>query len=102
MAQPDSPLKLLDVGPYAELAARPNPHRFVIQPIPSLSAILLSAEGSKGSALSRAEVEALRDNATVMVVGREAAESVDLRRGYRDLNPFHAWDEWQLARKQFQ
>ena len=102
MAVAGEPLKDLEVGSYAEIAARPNPQHFVIQPIPALVAILLSVEKKKGSPLTKLEVDALRDKITVLVAAPEAAKAVDERRGYKDIDPSHAWEEWQVVRLQLQ
>jgi hypothetical protein len=102
MTQTGEPLKQLEVGSYGEIAARPNPHRLAIQYIPALAAILLSTEKKKGSALTQEEVEVIRDRASVMVTLPDAARAVEDQRGYRDIEPSRAWEEWRLLRVQFQ
>jgi len=96
------PLKELEVGSYAEIAARPNPQHFVIQPVPALVAILLSVEKKKGSPLTKQEVVTLRDKMTVVVTAPADAKAVDDGRGYKDIDPSHAWEEWRVVRVQFQ
>jgi len=96
------PLKEFEVGSYAEIAARPNPRHFVIQPMPALVAILLSVEKKKGSPLTKQEVVTLRDKITVVVTEPADAKAVDDRRGYKDIDPSHAWEDWQVVRVQFQ
>ena len=96
------PLKELEVGSYAEIAARPNPQHFVIQPMPALVAILLSVEKKKGSPLTKQEVVTLRDKMTVVVTAPADAKAVDDGRGYKDIDPSHAWEEWRVVRVQFQ
>ena len=76
MASATEPLKELEVGAYAEISGRPNPQRFVIQPVPALIAILLSVEKKKGTPLTQQEVEVLRDQMSVMVTAPEAAKAV--------------------------
>ena len=102
MAAATEPLKELEVGPYAEIAARPNPQHFVIQPMPALVAVLLSVEKKKGSPLTKQEVVTLRDKMTVVVTAPADAKAVDDRRGYKDIDPSHAWENWQVVRVQFQ
>ncbi len=102
VAESGESLKQLEVGSYAELAARPNPQGLALQYIPSLAAIFLSTEKKKGSSLTREEVEAIRDQASVMAVQPNAAKAVDDQRGYKDIYPPRAWEEWQLLRVQFQ
>ena len=84
------PLRELEVGSYAEIAARPNPQHFVIQSMPALVAILLSVEKKKGSPLTQQEVMTLRDKITVVVTAPADAKAVDDRRGYKDIDPSHA------------
>ena len=96
------PLKELEVGSYAEIAARPNPQHFVIQPMPALVAILLSVEKKKGSPLTKQEVVTLRDKMTVVVTAPADAKAIDDGRGYKDIDPSHAWEEWRVVRVQFQ
>jgi hypothetical protein len=91
----------LEVGTYAELASRPNPKHFTIQYVPSLAALLLSAEKKKGQPLTQSETEALRDRASATVVLPTSEKQVEDRRGYKDIDPAHAWQEWQVLRLQF-
>jgi len=102
LAAAPEPLKELEVGSYAEIAVRPNPQHFVIQPIPALVVILLSVEKKKGSPLTEQEVVALRDKITVVVTAPADAKAVDDGRGYKDIDPSHAWEAWQVVRLQFQ
>ena len=95
------PLKGADTGSYAEIAGRPNPGHFTILPVPSLAAILLRAERLKGAPLTRAEVDAIRNGVHVIVVPSEAAQAVEEKRGYKDIEPSRAWEEWQRLRTQF-
>lgn len=100
MVKTVEPLTDREVGPYAEMAARPNPRRLVMQPVPSLAATLLSVEQTKGEPLTKREVEALRDSVNVVAVSAEAAEAVEVNRGYKDIEPSRAWEEWQVLRTQ--
>ena len=85
-----------------DTSARSNPRNLVIQPVPSLAAILLSVEQKKGEPLTKPEVEALRDNITVVAVPAEAAEAVDINRGAKDIDASNVWEAWQVLRKPFQ
>lgn len=102
MAGPADPVRNFEVGKYADVAGRPNPEQLVIEFVPSLASILLSAEKKKGSPLTMTEVEAVRDNAAVVVSRPEAAKAVETRRGYQDIDPQHAWQQWQVLRVQFE
>jgi hypothetical protein len=101
MAESGEPLKKYEVGTYSEMAARPNPQGLTITPIPSLASILLATEKKKGTALTQAEVETVRDNAVVMVSPADSVDAVEDRRGYTDINPSRSWQEWQVLRVQF-
>jgi hypothetical protein len=97
VAASDEILKELDVGPHGELSGRPNPQALALQFIPALVAILHSVEQKTGSVLSRAQVEALRDRTAVMAVSRDAAAALEQRRGYRDIDPMHCWEQGCLG-----
>jgi hypothetical protein len=97
---PAEPLPELEVGAYAELAARQNPDRLVIQHIPALAAILLAAERQNGAPLTKEQVEALRDKSVAMAVNAEVAKSLEEKRGYRDVDPIDTWSAWQALRDQ--
>lgn len=101
MAASNKPLKGSDEGTLSELMSRPNPARLVIVAVPSLSALLLKAEKSNGKPLTRRQVEALRDRAPAIAVPSSAAEAVEERRGYKDVDFSTVWEEWQIRRRQF-
>ncbi|MCB9562207.1 MAG: hypothetical protein H6708_17520 [Kofleriaceae bacterium] len=66
--------------------------------IPALVAQLLAAERAKGSALTRMEVERLVAEAPAMAVDARRALALERSRGYADLEPRRAWEQWQLVR----
>ncbi len=67
-------------------------------PIPALVVLLLRKEKEKGVALTEAEVCAVRDGAQcVMLTATEAARIAD-ERGYPDLDPDRAWEQWNAIR----
>jgi hypothetical protein len=70
----------------------------IITPIPALVAVLLRLEQEKGFPLTEAEVIAARDGATCVALPRHAHEAVTSGRGYEDINPELAWEEWQRIR----
>ena len=39
---------------------------------------------------------------SVIVVPADAAKEVEMKRGYKDVDPTRAWEEWQQLRTQFQ
>ena len=70
----------------------------IICPVPSLVATLLSKERDKGSPLSEEEVLEIRDNAPSIALTAEDQQRLIERRGYEDIDPEDAWNEWVRAR----
>jgi hypothetical protein len=68
--------------------------------IPPLVAILLNQERAKGASLSRADVEEIRDRSIVIQMAVDAAQAVTAKRGYEDLDPELAWEQWRVARRE--
>ncbi len=66
--------------------------------VPALVAILLNAEGKKGSPLTEKEVLDIRDSSQCMAMPLDVAEKVAEERGYADIDPENAWVEWQSVR----
>ncbi|GAA0724137.1 hypothetical protein [Dokdonella soli] len=66
--------------------------------VPSLSALLVRAEQLKGSPLTRRQVEAIRDESYVIALPAEVVRATERRRGYADIDPEHAWEQWQKLR----
>lgn len=69
-----------------------------IVPIPALVAILLNREQQKGSPLTEKEVLAIRDGAVCMAAPRDMAAKLAERRGYEDIDPENAWEDWNAIR----
>jgi hypothetical protein len=68
--------------------------------MPPLAAILGAAESKKGSALSQAEVMAIRDTAPCMMMQPSHAQALAQSRGYVDVNPENYWADWHRLRVQ--
>ena len=66
--------------------------------IPSLIALLVNLEKRKGSPLTESEVLDIRDRGACMTVRASVARALADRRGYDDIDPEHAWQQWQEAR----
>ena len=66
--------------------------------MPPLVALLLHAERDKKRPLTEAEVFEILDEATCVLMPVEDARALAERRGYADLDPNKAWEEWQRAR----
>ena len=93
-------LNVQDVGPYADLVARPNPHGLVLHFTPALVAILHSVERQKGVPLTQPEAEAIRDRVSVIAMPAAMVAALEGQRGYRDIDPAHCWREWLVARSE--
>ena len=66
----------------------------IIVTIPALVTVLLRLEEEKGSALTKAEVIAARDNAVCVAMPRHAYQAVADARGYVDIDPERSWEGW--------
>jgi hypothetical protein len=64
-------------------------------PIPPLVMILHLKERDKGAPLTEAEVLAVRGSCVCMMMRRSDAALLAKRRGYDDIDPEHAWEQWQ-------
>jgi len=73
--------------------------QLVIYPMPSLVATLLNRERAKGSPLTEAEANEIRDSCPSVAVPIDVAEKIDAKRGYKDIDPERCWEQWQEARK---
>jgi hypothetical protein len=67
--------------------------------MPSLVAMLINAERTAGRALSQAEVEEIVSNAPAMMIELEHAIALERSRGYADIEPELAWEQWQIVRE---
>jgi hypothetical protein len=64
-------------------------------PIPALVDILTIKEREKGEPLTEMEVNEIRDNAVCMMLPKSAAEKMTAARGYSDIDPEFAWEQWR-------
>lgn len=67
--------------------------------IPPLLMQLARAEQEKGSPLTREEVFSARDHGVRMLMTAKEAAAMAESRGYDDIDPEHAWEQWQVARQ---
>ena len=77
-------------------------NELIITPVPALVAVLLAKEREKGALLTREEVEEITDKAHCVAMPRFARKKVDESRGYEDIDPEHAWEQWQEVRQVLQ
>jgi hypothetical protein len=66
----------------------------LIVPVPALVAVLLRLEEQKGAPLTEGEVLEARDNAACIAMPPCAHQAVVEARGYDDIDPERAWEEW--------
>jgi hypothetical protein len=72
----------------------------VVIPIPPLITLLQQQEALKGAALTEAEVVGIRDRAICMTMSRSRAEQLAAQRGFSDIDPSRAWEEYVRVRPQ--
>ncbi|WLQ16422.1 hypothetical protein O5O45_10875 [Hahella aquimaris] len=70
-------------------------------PIPALVAVLLNKEREKGEPLTEDEVIEIRDSATCQMGTIHQVRALEESRGYSDIDPEKAWEQWQVIRLQF-
>jgi len=79
--------------------ARVEATKLVLTFVPTLSSILLAAERSKGVPLVPSEVEQIVSKATVVAMEPRDAAALERSRGYADIEPELAWEQWQIVRR---
>jgi hypothetical protein len=68
--------------------------------MPPLANVLAHAEKQKGSPLTLAEVEKLRDESPCIMMQAADAGRMDETRGFVDVNPRNVWADWHRLRSQ--
>jgi hypothetical protein len=66
---------------------------------PALHALLAALEDKRGRPLTRDEVEATRDHGACIAMEPRDAQTLERERGYCDLDPELAWEQWMLVRR---
>jgi hypothetical protein len=66
--------------------------------MPPLVTLLLARERSKGSPLTRREVEEIVLRSPAVALEPRHALAVERARGYADIEPRLAWEQWQIVR----
>ena len=67
--------------------------------IPALAVLLGKAELELRRPLTREEVEAICDRGTWVMVPQWSAAVIRSKRGFDDIDPGQAWEEWQGVRE---
>lgn len=70
----------------------------VLVMMPSLTAQLAAAEQKRERPLTQPEVEQIVDQASAIAMERADAFNLERARGYADIEPALAWEQWQLVR----
>lgn len=66
--------------------------------VPSLVATLMAAEQKQSRRLTRPEVERIVSGGQVIAMTRADALALERARGYADIEPERAWEQWQIVR----
>ncbi|HEX2671552.1 MAG TPA: hypothetical protein VHM25_11805 [Polyangiaceae bacterium] len=67
--------------------------------MPSLVATLIAAEKSHGAPLTKQEVERIVSGGAVVAMELGHARALERSRGYADIEPELAWEQWQIVRR---
>ena len=86
----------------APAAARISAVELVPTIMPSLVALLLATERSEGRRLTQHEVEKLVSNSTSIAMKPSDVRALERSRGYADIEPELAWEQWQIVRNTLQ
>jgi hypothetical protein len=66
--------------------------------MPTLHVLLAALEKESGKPLTKKQVEATRDQGVCIAMTPRDAQKLERERGYADLNPELAWEQWKLVR----
>jgi hypothetical protein len=67
--------------------------------MPALRVLLEALEAQQGSPLTKEQVESTRDQSPCITMDPRDAQAMERARGYADLDPELAWEQWQLVRE---
>ena len=68
--------------------------------MPALRVLLAAMEGQEAKPLTRERVKSIRDEGARIMMKQRDAQKLERSRGYADLSPELAWEQWQLVRRQ--
>jgi hypothetical protein len=68
--------------------------------VPPLVAVLAALEQKAGKPLTKAQVEQATNKGICIAMKQRDAQTLERSRGYADIDPDLAWEQWQLARAQ--
>ncbi len=64
--------------------------------VPTLHVLLTALEGKYGKPLTKKDVETARNQGVCIAMEPRDAQKLERERGYSDLDPELAWQQWQL------
>jgi hypothetical protein len=62
--------------------------------------VLAALEQKAGRRLTRMQVEEATSNGVCIAMKQRDAQTLERTRGYADIDPELAWEQWQLVREQ--
>jgi hypothetical protein len=94
-----NPYGIWRMGPPGGQGRRAQPE---LRPVfvPSLVAVLAALEQNVGKPLTRVQVEEATSNGVCVAMEQRDAQTLERSRGYADIDPEFAWEQWQLVRAQ--
>ncbi|MGC4114525.1 MAG: hypothetical protein QM765_07925 [Myxococcales bacterium] len=92
-----NPFGIWRLGPPPK-KARQQPELALVF-MPTLVSLLAAAERDAGKPLTRRQVEAIRDGGTCVATPHDKVRAIEVGRGYADIDPELAWEQWQVIRK---
>src|SRR5262249_48937372 len=66
--------------------------------MPGLHPLLAALEAQNGKPLTKKQVLAARDSGICMMMSPREMQALERSRGYTDLDPELAWEQWQVVR----
>jgi hypothetical protein len=92
-----NPYGVWQLGPPGGIAREIGKLELVF--MPALAALLTALERKRGRPLTRHDVEATRDQGACIAMEPRDAQKLERERGYRDIDPELAWEQWSLVRQ---
>jgi hypothetical protein len=89
-----NPYGVWHLGPSGSKARPQQELAYVF--MPTLRGILEALASKSSTPLTREQVEAARDRAACITMEHRDAQKLERSRGYADLDPEHAWEQWQV------
>jgi len=92
-----NPFGVWRLGASGEPGEPPRERAIVF--MPALAVFLAAVEKANGKPLTRKQVEKMTREAPCITMEHAEAAKLQRERGYADLDPDHAWEQWQIARR---